>query len=446
MKIVIQAGGMGTRLREITGDRIPKPLTKLGGKTILEWQFEQLKRYGYTDIWLIVGHLGEMIEAYYGDGRREGLKISYVYEKKPLGSAGALYFLKDEIGEQDFLLLFGDIIFNIDIERMKKFHKHKAGIATLLVHPNSHPYDSDLVVLDGESRVQGFIPKNKECGTWYHNCVNAGIYILSGKMLKAVDNSKYLDLERDLLRKMLFRGEKIYGYRSLEYVKDAGIAERFYSVEKDLEREIPEKKSLRQKQKCIFLDRDGTVNQFKGLLFAERDMELIKGAAEGIRQINDSGYLVIIVTNQPVVARGRCSIQELDEIHKKLETLLGRQGAYLDDIIYCPHHPDAGYPEENPIYKVKCDCRKPQIGMINTMQKKYNIDLSASYMVGDTTVDIMTGINAGMHTVLLDTGEGGRDGKYNVKPEFSAKNLQEAVQIILDGDIEWKAKGRKDYE
>ena len=153
---------------------------------------------------------------------------------------------------------------------------------------------------------------------------------------------------------------------------------------------------------------------------------------EAIKKNNASGRLGIVVTNQPVVARGLCDIVDVENIHKKLATLLGREGAFLDDIQFCPHHPDKGFPEENPAYKIPCECRKPKTGMIEKAAEKYNIDLAESWMIGDTTMDIQTGINAGMRTVLVLTGEAGKDKKYDVKPDFVCGNLLEAVEKILE--------------
>ena len=155
-------------------------------------------------------------------------------------------------------------------------------------------------------------------------------------------------------------------------------------------------------------------------------------AAKAIRRINESGFLSIVVTNQPVVARGMCRIEDVERIHRKMQTLLGNEGAYLDDIAFCPHHPDKGYPEENPAYKIACDCRKPAIGMIQDMADKYHIDLSESYMVGDSTVDIQTGINAGLKTILVRTGQAGKDGKYKTWPDIIADDLDKAVEYILE--------------
>ena len=120
-------------------------------------------------------------------------------------------------------------------------------------------------------------------------------------------------------------------------------------------------------------------------------------------------------------------------MHKKLETLLGEQGAYLDGVFFCPHHPDKGYPEENPLYKIHCTCRKPQTGMLEKAAKQFNIDLTQSYMVGDSTIDIQTGKNAGTKTVLVKTGQAGTDEKYAVNADIEADNLLEAVTKILEG-------------
>ncbi len=224
---------------------------------------------------------------------------------------------------------------------------------------------------------------------------------------------------------MLFRSQ------TTEYIKDAGTPGRFHEVSTEQKNGLWERKNFGKKQKCIFLDRDGTLNVYKGLIADIDAFELEKEAAEPVGLINKSGYLAIVVTNQPVVARGMCEIADVEHIHRKMEVLLGRQGAYVDDIIFCPHHPDKGYPEENPKYKISCTCRKPDTGMIVRMAQKHNIDLSESYLIGDSTVDIRTGMNAGLKTVLVKTGQAGMDGKYDVKADYEADNILEAVGLIF---------------
>ena len=428
---VIQAGGMGTRMLELTKDEIPKPMLPLNGKPMIQWQIENIRKYGIMEFVLIIGHLGERIEEYFGDGSRFGVRIQYIRETKPLGSAGALYYLKDMLKERSFLLIFGDVMYDIDWNRMIVFHEGKNGLATLLIHPNSHPHDSDLVIVDDEKCVIGIDSKNHVRNYWYDNCVNAGLYILSADILQHLNAAVRTDLEQDLLKPFMSQ-RQVFGYQTPEYVKDAGTVSRFHVACKEQKQGIWQQKNLSNKQKCVFLDRDGTINKFCGLLNDEEQFELEEGVAEAIRLLNASKYLVIVVTNQPVVARGMCEINDIQRIHKKMQVLLGQQGAYVDDIVFCPHHPDKGFVEENPIYKIPCNCRKPAIGMIEQMAKKYNVDLTDAYMIGDSTVDIQTGKNAKIKTILLSTGQGGMDRKYEIQPDYRAKDLLEAVKIILN--------------
>lgn len=426
------AGGKGTRLAALTKDEIPKPMVPIFGKPLLEWQIEQLKNSGITEIVMIVGYLRDKIMEYFGDGDSFGVNIQYIEEKEPLGTAGAFFYLKDLIKDKYFLLIFGDVYFNIDILRMEKFHKDNNAAATLFVHPNGHPFDSDLVDLDKDGRILKFDSKHNVRDYWYDNCVNAGFYILDKNVPERVSEPVKMDLEKDILMKLVEDGEPIYGYRSPEYIKDVGTVDRITQTMKDIENGLAETKCLKNRQKCIFLDRDGTVNKFNGLVWNEDKFELEDNVIEAVRLINESGMLGIVITNQPSVARGLCDIEDIENIHKKMATLLGSEGVYFDDVFFCPHHPDKGYPEENPIYKVPCECRKPKTGMIDEAAKRYNINIEGSWIIGDTTLDIQTGKNAGMHTVLVMTGEAGKDGKYPVEPDFVCDNLLEAVKKILE--------------
>ncbi len=431
MWAVIMAGGKGTRLAALTKDEIPKPMIPLEGKPLLEWQIEALRINGITEIVMVVGYLGQKIQEYFEDGSRFHVHVQYIVEKEPLGTAGAFAYLAEIIKEDYFLLVFGDVFFSIDLARMERFHQEKKAKATLFVHPNGHPFDSDLIELDSESRVCRLDSKKNKRDYWYKNCVNAGFYILNREILLLVNHPVKTDLEKDILIRLVEEKAAIYGYHSPEYIKDVGTVERIAQTRQDLQNGLVRKKCLSQPQRCIFLDRDGTINCYRGLVWQEEEFELEKGVAEAIRLINESGRLGICVTNQPSVARGLCQIEDIERIHKKMETLLGREGAYLDDVFFCPHHPDRGYPEENPLYKIECICRKPKTGMIDWAVEQYHIDCKESWIIGDTTSDIQTGKNAGLHTVLLLSGEGGMDGKYSVKADLVCKNLLEAVQKIL---------------
>jgi D,D-heptose 1,7-bisphosphate phosphatase len=397
------AGGKGKRVSSIASD-IPKPMIPICGKPILEHQIECLKKNGLTEIIIVVGHLGQYIKDYFADGRHFGCNISYYTETEPLGTAGALYKLENLSG--DFILLNGDVIFDVDFSRMTGFHREKKAHVTLAVHPNSHPFDSALIISNSENRVTGWLNKEDE-RTYYKNQVNAGIHILSTEFLRSCQRSKEkIDLDRDMLKPMISSG-KIFAYSTPEYIKDMGTPERYAQVSADIKNGTVGKKNLSVRQKCVFLDRDGTINKLVASQFVTKpeDFELIDGAADAIKKINELGFLAIVITNQPVIARGESDFQTLDLIHMKMETDLGKHGAYIDDLFYCPHHPQKGFSGERPEYKIDCDCRKPKPGMILQAAEKYNIDLSQSIMVGDNIRDVQAGINAGCIPVFLTNNE-----------------------------------------
>lgn len=398
MKTVIMAGGKGTRLAPMTHD-IPKPMVRICNKPILEYEIDCLIKNDLTDIIIVTGHLGDTIKDYFKDGSAFGCNISYYTEEYPLGTAGAIFKFASGLSD-DFILLNGDTIFDIDFSRIIAFHYAKKAMVTLAVHPNNHPFDSALLFTDKNDRVINFLNK-EDTRLYYKNQVNAGIHILSKNLFLSNNLQKEnIDLDRDILKPLVFSGT-IYAYHTPEYISDVGTPERFYKIENDIKNNNISKRNLSQKQKAVFLDRDGTINKSNGFIARPEDLELLDGAAEAIKVINQLGYLAIVITNQPVIARGELSLGDLDTIHNKMETELGKSGAFLDDIFFCPHHPDKGFPGEKTEYKIECNCRKPKPGMILNASEKYNIDLGKSYMVGDDNRDIQAGMNAGCIPVLL---------------------------------------------
>lgn len=411
MKTVIMAGGKGTRITSVASD-IPKPMIKIEGKPVLEHEIECLREQGFTDIIMTVSHLGNIIMDYFGDGSKLspvtgkpfGVHITYYFEKEPLGNAGALFKIKDML-EDDFLLLNADALFDVDFNRFVAFHKAHGGLATLFTHPNSHPYDSSLLIADDKGEVLQWLSKEDERPQYYRNRVNAGLHILSPKLLEQPVRSEKVDLDRQILRSLAGTG-KMFCYDSPEYVKDMGTPDRYYTVCEDFKEGRVSGKNLRNKQKAVFLDRDGTINKYVGFLRKPEEFELLDGVASAIEKINHMGYLAIVVTNQPVIARGEVSFEELEGIHNKMETLLGQEGAYLDAIYFCPHHPDKGFAGEIPELKMDCECRKPKPGMLLKAADDFHIDLSQSWMVGDGENDIKAGKAAGCRTALI-----GKDDK-----------------------------------
>jgi D,D-heptose 1,7-bisphosphate phosphatase len=413
MKTIIMAG---TRISELFPD-IPKPLIPIDGIPVLEREICSLASQGFRDIILTVSYLHEKIEEHFGDGSKWGVNIEYLVENTPLGNAGALFKLNLK---EDFLLLNADAMFDVDFNRFVAFHKEHGGLVTLFTHPNSHPYDSGLLVADKNGAVEQWLAKEDSRPEYYRNRVNAGLHVINPKVLEQSgidadrvgtvgENGKPIkvDLDRQLLKPLAGTG-KMFCYDSPEYVKDMGTPERYYAVCEDYKAGRVSEKNLQNKQKAVFLDRDGTINKYVGFLRNIDEFELLDGAVEAIKKINASGYLAIVVTNQPVIARGEVSFEELERIHNKMETLLGKEGAYLDAIYFCPHHPHKGYEGERPELKFDCNCRKPKPGMLLKAAQDFNIDLAQSWMVGDGENDIKAGQNAGCRTALVGNGAYGQ--------------------------------------
>ncbi|UCE73850.1 MAG: D-glycero-beta-D-manno-heptose 1,7-bisphosphate 7-phosphatase [Methanomassiliicoccales archaeon] len=178
--------------------------------------------------------------------------------------------------------------------------------------------------------------------------------------------------------------------------------------------------------KAVFLDRDGTVNEEVNYLSSIEQIKILPKASKAIKLLNENGFKVIIITNQSGVARGYFSIQTLKGVHDHLQNLLFREGAKIDAIYFCPHHPDDG-----------CSCRKPKTESIKKAQDEFKIDLSKSYMIGDKYIDLETGHNAGLKTVLVLTGYGAdaiqEKENWRVQPDHIAQNLFDAVIWILEG-------------
>ncbi len=431
MKTVIMAGGKGIRISSVASD-IPKPMIKIEGKPVLEREIECLSAQGFTDLIITVSHLAGHIIDYFGDGASFGVTIEYFIEETPLGNAGALFKMREKL-KGDFLLLNADSVFDIDFNRFVDYHRKKGGLVTLFSHPNSHPYDSSVLITDENGAAETWLAKEDVRPQWYRNRVNAGLHVISSSVLDTVDinieqigkedqNGKLIkvDLDRQILKPLCGTG-KMFCYDSPEYVKDMGTPERYKAVCADYREGRVQARNLKNKQKAVFLDRDGTINRYVGFLRDIDDFELLPGAADAIRIINESGYLAIVVTNQPVIARGEVTCEQLLAIHNKMETLLGVESAYLDGIYFCPHHPHKGFEGEVPELKTVCECRKPKPGMLLKAAEDFNIDLSQSWMVGDGENDVIAGKAAGCKTALIGESDFHQDVTVGSLLEFAAQ-------------------------
>ena len=269
MKVVIMAGGRGTRISELFPD-IPKPLIPIDGVPVLEREICSLREQGFVDYIFTVSHMADKIIEYFGDG-----------------NAGALFKMRDKL-DGDFLLLNADSVFDVNFNRFVEYHRQKGGLVTLFTHPNSHPFDSGLIIANKDGSVHQWLTKEDVRPQWYQNRVNAGLHVINAKVLDMVDidvdmigkevNGKKVkvDLDRQILKPMCGTGN-MFCYDSPEYVKDMGTPERFNAVCTDFANGTVSAKNLKNKQKAIFLDRDGTINKYVGFLRDINDFELLPG-------------------------------------------------------------------------------------------------------------------------------------------------------------------------
>ena len=460
-QLVILAGGKGTRLKDRLGD-LPKPMIPIAGKPLLEHQIDLAKAHGFTDVLLFVCYGAELIQQHLGDGSRWRLRIRYILEKEPLGTAGAVLAGFPELAER-FAVMYGDTMVNVDLARFWNAPESLRADATLFLHPNNHPLDSDLVETNAESWVTAFHNRPHPTEKFFQNLVNAGLYVIEKRALepfckvggtssasphhpeansgtRVTRPSSYegpsIDFGKDLFPAMLQRGARIFGYNSPEFIKDIGTPQRYDHVCAQYAAGIVQRSTLAMSQRAVFLDRDGTlVKEVSSLgLHSADQLELLPGVAEAIHELNHAGLRAVMVTNQPVVAKGLCTEADIQQIHNKLETWLGREHAFLDRIYYCPHHPEKGFPGERPELKIECECRKPKAGMIRQAQRELNIDLANSWFIGDTTMDVQTARNAGVRSILVRTGYGGSDRKHAAEPDFTFDTLLDAVQFVIAGE------------
>ena len=432
MQAVILAGGKGTRLASRLNGK-PKPLVDVGGIPLLQRQIEQLRGQGVDAFVVLVNHAADQIAGFLKAHDDFGCCVALIDDGEPRGTAGAALQCLDRL-EDRFLVVYGDTLFNIDVARFLAAHAAAGADATLFLHPNDHPQDSDLVEIDDDGRVVGFHPYPHPAGALLPNLVNAAFYAVERRALEPYrDFRAPSDFAKDLFPAMLADGARLTGYSSFEYIKDLGTPGRLDKVEKHLASGLVARSSLKSAQPCVVFDRDGTLNVLSGHVRAPEALALLPGAGRAVRRVNDAGLRAVLATNQPVIARGEASFADMRRIHNRLESALAEDGAFLDRIYLCPHHPDGGFPGERAELKIACDCRKPGVGLLRRAKADLNMDVARSWFVGDSTADVMAAQAFGLRAVQLETGEGGRDGKHPVSADFVAEDVGAAVDFILDG-------------
>ena len=306
MKLAIIAGGQGTRLG-LTD--IPKPMIKIGNKPLLQHQIELAKRYNINDITILSGHLAHKIVDYFGDGKRFGVHIKHIVEESPLGTAGAVKQLESTFRER-FMVFYGDTVMDIDLQRLINYDHQSESIATILVHPNDHPNDSDLVEINSENIIVQFHPKPHLSGKYHFNLVNAALYILDPQIFKYIPSGVQTDFGKDIFPILLEKKHIIRTYKTPEDIRDVGTFSRYKETNEDFLNGKVNRLNKSNKRKAIFLDRDGVINEEVDNLSTIEKFKLIKGVTEATIP-TWSGELIPV---SQMVTRAAIDLFESEEI------------------------------------------------------------------------------------------------------------------------------------
>tara|TARA_R110002072_G_scaffold84388_26_gene191517 strand:- start:19461 stop:20699 length:1239 start_codon:yes stop_codon:yes gene_type:complete len=387
MKIVKQAailiGGKGTRLGDAVRNT-PKPLLDVCGQPFVEHVMLNLRRFGFTEFVLLAGYQSGLVREKYGTNspfaRDLQASIKVVVEPSPMGTGGALKYAREHLHDE-FLLLNGDSIFDfnyLDLCNCSREDEPEDWLCrvALLAVENATRYG--FVELDGP-RISAFREKPSEPKS---GLINSGVYWLRSSMLDAIGDSP-CSLEQDVFPTLVREGRMI-GRPYRGFFIDIGIPEDLEAARTQLSENL--------RKPAAFLDRDGTLNHDDGYTHKIEDFRWIDGAKTAIKRLNDAGYLVFIVTNQAGIARGYYDATAVDTLHEWMADELSEVGAHIDDIRYCPHHPEGTVPG----LSGACDCRKPETGMLVSLIEHWHPVMSRSFMLGDTDKDAQAGIAVGI--------------------------------------------------
>jgi histidinol-phosphate phosphatase family protein len=433
--LVVIAGGKGQRLSAIAGN-LPKALVKIGGRPVLQHQLELARDAGVCDVTILAGHGGCAVRMFAQDLQPAGLAVRTLIEPEPRGSAGALLARLDSLPEH-FFALYGDLMLDVDLRRLGRAHLAHGADLTAVVHPNDHPQDSDLLETDRDGWVTALHPYPHPADGTFTNLVNAALYVVRRDALRehaaqAMKVRSRVDFSHDLLPALIAKGARVLGYRTPEYIKDMGTPARLARVEADWHAGLIRRKAPRDGYPAVLLDRDGTLNVDREFIRSPAQIELLPEAGPALKALRESGFRLAILTNQPVVARGEATEDDVAAIHRRLEWKLGEAGAYVDAIYVCPHHPDSGFAGERRELKFECACRKPATGLFERARRELDIDPARAWMIGDTTRDIEMAKRAGIKSILVRTGMAGRDGLFDCTPDHVAENLAGAALFIRE--------------
>jgi mannose-1-phosphate guanylyltransferase / phosphomannomutase len=427
---VILCGGKGTRLGA-DFSHLPKPLVPVDGVPLLDRILGTVAAAGVSEVLLAAGHLGHLIAERYQQHNPWGLTIRTHIEQTPLGTAGCLLEVADQL-DGHFVLLYGDVFLDFDLGALIRLHEQSLPDATVLVRQSDHPADSDLVDVETTTgEVRAFLPKaTRDPAGLYRNWGNAAVYCCSRRLLESIPQGRSSDIATDVFPALLLSGGRIraHALEDTGYVKDMGTPARLVEVERYWRRRQQARAAAGSpgKIKAVILDRDGVIVENREPLAEVAEIVLLPGALEGLKALNEAGITCLVATNQPWIARGLLTEAQLAAVHEALRIMVAQAGGKISDIAHSPYHPETHHGEGIPALRRSSECRKPRPGMLFELMEKHGISPAETVMTGDSRADIIAGKNAGVRTILI-----GRDpAALAARPDAAAAGLLEAAQQL----------------
>ena len=399
MQVVVLMGGLGTRLKERTGV-CPKPLIDVNGRPFFEYELRLLIAAGFRQFLFCVGYRAEMIEQHFGSGERYGVEIAYSYDGPALLGTGGAVRKALPLLDDDFLLIYGDSF--MDIDYFEVVVRYRNGLAAgkkalMTVMRNRDRFDKSNVICRGGD----ILLYDKRAHSSEMEYVDYGISVFQKELFRCCPENERFDLS-DIQHALSVKGQ--LGCCEVEH--------RFYEIGNPSS--LAEFTSYAEQRwdtphKAVFLDRDGVINEIVWNEDAEQldsplkrdQFKLIAGAADGLKLLQDMGFMLFVVTNQPAAAKGKTSYAELCAINHEFVQDMQRRGIGITEVAMCPHFSTAGSMTKETFLIKDCSCRKPKTGLIDRIKEKYNIDLDHSWMVGDSATDILCGKKAGLQTAFI---------------------------------------------
>lgn len=389
--VIILCGGMGTRS---SNPNLPKSLQMINGRSLISIQLESLNLTSNYELFFIAGWQGAILSKEIEKLMQQYPEVKWeiIIEEKPQGTTLAAFRALGRVTSNNIMVLSGDLYIKGNMGKYFDMWEKYNSQVLLICHPNSHPYDSDLISYDVTTLKANFLlPKKRSASDADGNMALAGLLLIKTESLNSLETSKNEIVEAIFNSREAVSDIKVWPV--VDIIMDVGTPDRLVKAE-----EIDAKSNV-SPSRAIFLDLDGTILENQELKNKNSNVKIRSEILSELSSICDAHIPIFIVTNQPGIAKGFFTWDDFDQFRCRLESVLGEKGVYISRWYVCPHHPDSGFPKEISALKKECECRKPGNKFARDSVNEYGIDLESSTMIGDTEADAGFAKASGMHFI-----------------------------------------------